>query len=119
VVRGRRTRLGRALVVGVGYNDASREFRAGLERLVGAARARGVQRLVLVTLRQSRPRYRAMNRQLRAVAARHPDVVLADWHAHSRGRQRWIAADGLHLSRTGSRALARFLHPFAVRAAHR
>ena len=37
----------------------------------------GVKRVVLVTLRQSRPRYRAMNRQIRAVARRHPDVVAA------------------------------------------
>jgi lysophospholipase L1-like esterase len=117
VVRRRGHGLGPALVLGVGYNDAARGFGADLEQVLRAARKRGVQRIVLVTLRQTRPPYRAINRQIRAVARRHADVVVADWHARSRGQRRWIAADGMHLSPVGARALARFLHPFAVRAA--
>ncbi len=66
--------------------------------------------LVLVTPRETGGRAGYDAQVMRRVARRFPRRVrLLDWVRHSRGRRGWFAGDGLHLSRSGVRAFARFL----------
>ena len=47
-----------------------------------------------------------MNDQLRVVDALHDNVELVDWNAVAGATDGAIGPDGLHLTRTGARALA-------------
>jgi hypothetical protein len=69
-----------------------------------------------VTLKETSPIYRATNAEIRAAAARWPQLVLADWNAWSAGKP-WFGRDGLHLNAAGASALAAFLRPYVFRAA--
>lgn len=109
--------LGTIVVIKVGYNETSATYRKGLEQVMTALRAAGVESVVWVTLAERTPDYAATNRIIRAAVARHPEMCVADWAAASRGKPAYFGADGLHLSATGAFALARLVKPFAVRAA--
>ena len=106
-VRGRTgAALGRVIVVNVGYNEGAATYDVGA--VVRAARAKGVRRVVWVTLRDPEGTYGGHNARIRAAARRSSAVVIADWDALSRGRP-WFASDGLHLNRAGAMALAGLL----------
>ena len=108
--------LGRVLVVDVGYNDDPARYRRDMDELVRAADANGVERIVWVTLKETRDVYARTNAVIRGEAARLPDVEVADWNGSSRGRP-WFRQDGLHLTADGAEALAAFLRPYVVEAA--
>ena len=74
-------------------------------RLGHAARAGRLQRL-----------YHSTNAAIRQASKRWPQLVVADWNAHSAGKP-WFGSDGLHLTSTGATALATFLRPYVFRAA--
>ena len=48
-----------------------------------------------------------------AVAARHDNVVLADWRAYSAGKDGWFK-DGLHLTEKGKPYFANFVKKAAL-----
>lgn len=99
-------RLGRTVVVAVGYNDPESEYAGEIEEVVTALEAAGVERILWVTLRAVRQPHLTMNEAIRAAAARHPRMVVVDWNELARTRPSWFAEDGIHLERDGARAMA-------------
>jgi lysophospholipase L1-like esterase len=106
--------LGDLVVVDVGYNDVPSDYGADIDRVMQSVVRRGVTTVIWVTMQETRPLYRTTNGAIRAAAARWPQIRIADWHAASRAQRSWFAGDGLHLSRSGAVALARFLRPLVV-----
>jgi hypothetical protein len=105
VVVARRTTAD-VVVVELGYNDTP--TLGELRRMTGTLTARGVRRVLWMTLHEGRPRYRAVNDSLRALAASDPAVALLDWRAEAAGRPEWFT-DDVHLSRSGVAAFSAFL----------
>ncbi len=110
------------LVVGAGYNDYSSTFPAAFDAVVGAARARGIARIVWIDYREavtySSPQqasnaatFAANNRTLRSRVAsgRYPEVHIADWNSYTAGHASWLTADGVHVTFTGARAAAEYI----------
>ena len=115
-VHARGRTLGDVLVVDVGYNEGSTGYRAGMRRIIRAARAQGASGVVWVTLREANPVYRPTNAAIRREARRWRSVEVADWEALSRGRP-WFREDGLHLNAAGADALARLVREHVAQAA--
>ena len=107
--------VGDIAVIDVGYNDWAQVY--GIEPVVAALRARGVKRIVWVTLREVASGTGSINAMIRAAARRHPFIQIADWNAASSGLG-GFAADGMHLS-SGSTvyALADFVRREVGKAA--
>jgi lysophospholipase L1-like esterase len=116
MVKAAGTSLGPVLVVDVGYNDDPAAYARGMDDLIRAAQAAGVQRIVWVTLRETRDLYGRTDAVIRKEAQRFPQVEVADWNAYSQGKP-WFRADGLHLNADGAAGLAAMLRPFIARAA--
>ena len=115
-VRAHGRSLGDVLVVDVGYNEGSTGYRAGMRRIIRAARAQGASGVVWVTLREASPVYRPTNAAIRREAGRWRAVAVADWEAASRGKP-WFREDGLHLNAAGANALARLVREHVARVA--
>lgn len=98
--------LGDVAVINVGYNDWAGTY--DVPRVVRALRARGVRRVVWVTLRGTQASYRQINAEIRAAARRSPRIQVADWDRASRSRP-WFAADRVHLNSAGGWGLAVFI----------
>ncbi len=103
-VQGRR--LGRNVVVAVGYNDFQNTYARFLQDAVRALRRAGVRRVWLLTLRAVHHPYLVMNDDIRKLAQRTPDVYEIDWNRYSRSHPGWFRSDGLHLQPAGATALA-------------
>lgn len=101
--------LGQVLIVHVGYNDSSEGYAQGIDRVMHTARSQGADDVVWVTLHETKSGYRRMNLAIEQATRRWPQLVIADWNAHSRD-QRWFRRDGIHLNGVGASALASFLH---------
>ncbi|MBM3664179.1 MAG: hypothetical protein FJW92_00030 [Actinobacteria bacterium] len=101
--------LGDIVVINVGYNDWAATYDVG--RVMRALRARGVKRVVWVTLRETQTSYRQINQRIRSAEHRGGveglGIQVADWGATSRGRA-WFGADQVHLNGAGGRGLAAF-----------
>lgn len=109
------------VVVMTGYNDWHTDFARGIDETMDAARRRGVARVVWLTLRtehgysmpgqvgNSGTNHDRNNVVLHEALHRHPDLLLADWNAHSFQRDAWFADDGVHFTPAGAHALARFI----------
>jgi hypothetical protein len=110
------------LVVGAGYNDYSSTFPAAFDAVVGAARARGISRIVWIDYREaviySSPQqasnaetFAANNRTLRSRVAsgRYPEVHIADWNGYTAQHADWLTVDGVHVTDTGARAAAEYI----------
>ena len=106
--------LGDLVVIDVGYNDVPSDYGAAIDRVMQSVVRRGVTTVIWVTMQEQRPLYRMTNGAIRAAATRWPQIRIADWHAASRAHRSWFAGDGLHLSRSGALALARFLRPLVL-----
>ena len=115
-VRARGRTLGDVLVVHVGYNEGSTEYRQGMRRIIRTAHAQGASGVVWVTLRAANPVYRPTNAAIRREARRWRGVEIADWEALSRGKP-WFREDGLHLNVAGANALARLVRQHVARVA--
>ena len=98
---------GGTVIVAVGYNDFEQAYAGNIEEALTAMRNLGVKRVVWVTLRAERQSYLAMNDMIRAAAARHPEVTVADWNLYPRSHPDWFQPDGLHLGWQGARAWRR------------
>jgi hypothetical protein len=102
-----------ALVVAVGYNDATTGtggLTTAVDVILAEARAQGVPYVVWLTYREagaSAGKYRADNAVLRTKAAADPMLVIADWAARSaRLPTSWFSADGIHLGADAAKAMA-------------
>jgi hypothetical protein len=64
----------------------------------------GVPRVVFVTIQLSgtRPWEGQANGEIRAIAGRYPNVVVADWKAASDGHPDFTRSDGIHMSPAGA-----------------
>lgn len=112
------SRLGRVLVVDVGYNDSSSGYAQGIDKIMRAAVKQGVRGVVWVTLRAAggyASDYKSINAEIRTAERRWPELIVADWNAYSAGKP-WFGTDGLHLSASGAIGLASFIRPFVIRA---
>jgi hypothetical protein len=98
--------LPRVIVIALGANGEIRDSDiAQALQILGADRL-----LVLVTPRELGGGAGSDAQLVRAEARRHPQRVrVLDWVAYSVGHPGWFEPDGLHLSPSGSAALARFL----------
>ena len=70
-------------------------------------------RIVLVTSTARFAWVKPSNAVMAAVAARHDNVVLADWRAYSTGKDGWFK-DGLHLTEKGKPYFANFVKKAAL-----
>jgi hypothetical protein len=103
VVQGRGGAVGRVLVVHLCTNWGGGDYGAAADRLL--ASLNGVDRVVWVTCTPWLPAVGTADVAIRALPARHPQVVVADWAAIS-ATPGYTYADGLHLRPEGAAALA-------------
>ncbi len=97
--------LGDVAVINVGYNDWEGTY--DVPRVMRARRARGVRRVVWVTLRGIQSSYRGINSGIRRAAGRSGRIQVADWDQASQG-QAWFGSDHVHLTTVGGWGLAAF-----------
>ena len=107
--------LGRVVVLDVGYNDAPDGFDAGIDRVMGALVAAGVDRVVWLTLRERRASWAEINDRIREARKRWPQLQVGDWELESRDHDAWFT-DGIHMSWVGGAAFASFLRPLVLAA---
>jgi lysophospholipase L1-like esterase len=93
------------VVVLLGHNDAvdPTAYRARIDAIVRDLA--DVPLVLLLTNYEFEPGRDRMNDQLRVVDALHDNVELVDWNAVVKAVPDAIGPDGLHLTRTGARAL--------------
>ena len=73
--------LGPVVVVIVGYNDYEANYAGNIEQALAVFAKAGVQRVLWLTLRESRQSYASMNDMIRDAARRHPELTVVDWNA--------------------------------------
>ena len=105
-IRAQRGRLGRLVVIELGYND--RPLRTAIDRVLGELRTQGVRRVVWVNLSERRAGYHETNVALDAATKRWPELRILDWRRASAGHARWFI-DGVHLTTAGKAAFAQLL----------
>jgi hypothetical protein len=105
-IRANRGRLGSVVVIELGYND--RPLRAPIDRVMTELRRQKVRRVIWVNLSERRTMYRRTNQALSAAAARWREMRVLDWRSYSAAHDDWFL-DGVHLTRAGRSAFARFL----------
>jgi hypothetical protein len=110
--------FGDVAIVATGYVYATFDpprFDREVDSMIDALHAKGVKRIVWVTLREVKPQYITasawqgiqpyyfyfpdVNDKLRAAVTRHPDLTLADWSAIA--DQPGLTYDAIHLTQTG------------------
>lgn len=106
--------LGRVVVVDVGYNDQSETYASGLDAVMGALLAAGVQQVIWVTLEETEGVWKQINDVIRAAPARWPELTVADWAPVAAGKP-WFVDDA-HLNFQGAVGLAAFLRPLVLDA---
>jgi hypothetical protein len=102
--------LGPTVVVAVGYNDFLDTFPQSVESALAALEKAGAAHVLWLTLRAERQSYLDMNDDVRAAAARHPELVVVDWNLYSRSHPDWFQDDGLHLGYGGAVGMATLVH---------
>jgi hypothetical protein len=108
------SQLGQVVVIDVGYNDYADTYPAGLDEVMQALVAAGVQHVVWVTLEETEPGWVVTNQAIRAAPARWPEITVADWAPVAAGKP-WLT-DHAHLNADGIAAFATFLRPFVLAA---
>jgi hypothetical protein len=107
------TELGPIVVIDVGYNDIADTYSAGLDDVMRALLADGVQRVVWVTLEEAEDVWLSIDDQIRAAPARWPQIVVADWGPTVTDKP-WLFKDVVHLNDDGGVALGQFLRPIVL-----
>ena len=108
------SQLGPIVVIDAGYNDTVSSYESGLDEVMSALAAAGVEHVVWVTLTENQGTWAQINQLIRAAPARWPQLTVADWAPVSAGRP-WFNDDA-HLNYAGAVALAEFLRPFLLAA---
>lgn len=111
-------RLGEAMVVMAGYDDAS--ITNAVDQVMAEAETQGVKQVLWLTYRTNtayvlpggiaaRDLYGSHNSELAAAAQRHSTLKILDWDKFTVDRSSWFAADGIHLNIAGANGLATFI----------
>jgi hypothetical protein len=108
VMRANRGRLGRALVMMVGYNDSA--IGPKVDAVMAEAASQGLAHVLWLTYRDPAGRYAASNATLAAKARQHAALRIADWNGLGAAHPDWFAGDGLHLTGAGATGLANFIN---------
>jgi hypothetical protein len=109
------SKLGKLVVIDVGYNDSPQEIADGIDPVMRALVANGVGHVIWPTYVERIPAWHASNVALIAAAKRWPQLVVADWNTVAIAHDEWFV-DAAHMKSDGGRALAGFLHAFLVYA---
>ncbi|MFM8627088.1 MAG: peptidoglycan-binding protein [Actinomycetota bacterium] len=104
-------------IIALGYNDDPATFEGELQQMLSALTAKGVQRIVFVTLstRNTTRNYARINDLIVAASAVNPAITVVDWNTASAEtvRWRWFENSSLccwvHLSASGQAEFALFL----------
>jgi hypothetical protein len=107
--------LGKIVVIDTGYNDTTAELAEGIDPLMRALLANGVEHVIWVDYVERLAVWANHNAVLAAAAEHWPQMIVADWNAVALPHNEWFV-DAAHIDTTGGRALATFLHPFLVSA---
>lgn len=99
--------LGKVVLVEVGYNDDHDTFEATVEQSVQALLQAGVQHILWANLHGFGPQWGDMNKDLAAVALRHPEVTIIDWNGYARDNWSWFQGDAIHLTHEGAMQMAK------------
>jgi hypothetical protein len=111
-------RIGKIVVVDVGYNDTPAHYNHDLDTVMRALQDEGVKLVVWLTLRDPKHVYQASNADIHREPKEWPQFVIADWDAYSANHPEWFVADGIHPTRdVGATELAQFIHSELVRYA--
>jgi hypothetical protein len=116
LIRSLGSNLGATVIVAVGYNDYEREYAGEIEDALAALKSAGVQHVLWATLRATAHPYLTMNDDIRAAAARHPEMIVVDWNLYARSHPEWFVGDTPHLYGYGARAMATLFHKALVQA---
>ncbi len=111
-------RLGEAMVVMAGYDDAS--ITNAVDQVMAEAEAQGVKRVLWLTYRTNtayvlpgglaaRTLYTSHNNELASAATRHSALKILDWDGFTKDQPTWFASDGIHLNLAGANGLATFI----------
>ncbi len=109
VLRARRDEIGQVVVIQLSNNYGGDEVRWAAQIDEIMAVLAGVPKVVFLTVSEFRDNRREVNDALRAALARHPTMVLADWHALTSADRSLTARDRLHLTVKGARAYAQLI----------
>jgi hypothetical protein len=107
VLQARRAEIGRVAVIQLGNNYIPGEhggFGSQIDEAMGILE--GTDRVVWVTVGEALSGRAELNAEIRAAAARHPTIVVADWAAMVAADPSLAPGDGLHLSNQGRAALS-------------
>ena len=110
------SKLGPTVVVEMGYNELEATFEQSVRTTLQALLHVGVQRVLWLTLHETRHPYVRMNATLVALAARYPQLTLVDWNLYSRSHPEWFQSDGEHLDESGGVAMATLVHRAVMHA---
>lgn len=103
------TRLGSIVVIVDGYNDLPGNFAGDVEVTLDTLRDHGVEHVLWVDLRESRPEFAAKNAALFAAAKHHPELRVLDWNTYSSAHPEWYQTDSIHLVPAGGIAIATWI----------
>ena len=119
LVKMRAHRIGKIVVVDVGYNDTAARYDSDLDTVMRALQAAGVKIVVWLTLRDPEHVYKPANRAIRTKPREWPQIVVADWDGYSANHPEWFAEDGIHPTPLGVVKLGKFIHAALQRATSR
>lgn len=103
-------RIGPTAVVLVGYNDDPHIYAQGIDKVLRAMHARGVQQVLWLTLRPVYKQYRITNEVIRGAARRFPWMTVVDWGSYSMSHPSWFGPDGIHFNGGGAVQFASYVH---------
>jgi hypothetical protein len=103
-------RIGKFVVVAVGYNDTPSHYDHDLDAVMRALQRAHVKSVVWLTLRDPNHRYEASNKDIKVEPKEWPEFVIADWDRYSDHHPDWFESDGLHLTSLGAGKLGQFIH---------
>jgi len=107
VLQARRAEIGRVAVIQLGNNYIPGEggsFAGQIDQAMAVLE--GTDRVVWVTVGEAIAGRAELNAEIRAAAARHPTIVVADWASLVAADPSLAPGDGLHLSNQGRVALS-------------
>ncbi|MDQ1746491.1 MAG: hypothetical protein QOD07_754 [Frankiaceae bacterium] len=109
VLRTRRSEIGRVVVIQMGnnYGGDPATFRGQIDEAMKILS--GVQWVVFLTVYEYRHQQVEVNNELRAAAARYPQIRIADWNAYERLHPGHTSRDGLHLKPSGATLMADYI----------
>lgn len=107
-IRARRDeqRLGPNVVIHMGTNGIVQEddLKPILEEL------RDRNRVVIVNVQVPRVWMKPTNKTIAALVKQYPNARLADWNSVSKGRKKYFAPDGVHLTKTGAEVFGNLIN---------